>query len=65
MTTQELRGFLAVTFKAVLAGKLETGVGNCLANIARAIVAVNEHGELDERLSRLEEAIAPSERKQA
>jgi hypothetical protein len=38
----------------VLAGKLEPGVGNAVANLARAAVTVREATELEHRLQVLE-----------
>ena len=43
-----------MALRAVLAGKIEPGVGNAVANLARAAVAVREATELEARLAELE-----------
>ncbi len=39
----------------VLAGRIEPGVGTAAASIARAIIAIRQAGEMEERLARLED----------
>lgn len=55
--TDQVLGLLSVALKGVLGGKVEPGIGNAAANIARAIVAVREATELEERLNVLELAV--------
>ena len=54
LTTRELQGLLGLVLREVVAGEVEPGVGNAAANLARAIVAVREAVELEERLAALE-----------
>ena len=57
MGLNELRSVLSVTVRGVLAGKVEPGVGNCVANLARALKDVTEAAALEdfgERLAELE-----------
>jgi hypothetical protein len=54
MTNDELRGLVGLTIKGVLAGRVEPGVGNCVANLSRSYIAITEAGELEERLQALE-----------
>ncbi len=50
-----LRGTLFLTLKRVSDGELEPSVGNSMATIARAIVAVSQATDLEERLTALEQ----------
>ncbi len=50
-----LRGTLFLTLKRVSNGELEPSVGNSMATIARAIVAVSQATDLEERLTALEQ----------
>ncbi len=56
LTPGEIEGFVAVAMKAVLSGRLEPGVGNAVANLARAAVAVREATTIEVRLTELEKA---------
>ncbi len=56
MSAGELGGLLGLVLKGVIAGKIEPGVGNAAANIARALVSVREASEFEERLTALEAA---------
>lgn len=56
MTTLELRGLLGVTLKGVIGGRIEPGVGNAAANLARALNDLAKTSELEERLTALEAA---------
>lgn len=60
LTPAELQGYVAVALKGVLGGRLEPGVGNAVANLARAAVAVREATTLEERISELERAAGTS-----
>ena len=52
----EVEDILAWTLQAVIAGRIEPGVATAAASVARAIVAVREAGEVQERLAALEAA---------
>ena len=54
LTPREIEGYISMALRAVLAGKIEPGVGNAVANLARAAVAVREATELEARLAELE-----------
>ena len=58
LTADELRGLVGLTIRGVLANKVEPGVGNSVANLARAYVAVTEATEHEERLAELERLAA-------
>ncbi len=62
MTTDELRGLLGLTLKGVIAGRVEPGVGNAAANLARSIVAVAEAGAVEDLQRRLDELEAMAAR---
>ncbi len=55
MTPVELRGLLGVVLKNVIVGRIEPGVGNAAANLARAMVSIQETQELEARIQQLEE----------
>jgi hypothetical protein len=59
----ELQGLIAVTLKAVLSESKSPGIGQAVASLARAAVAVREATELEERLTRLEETAGLNERR--
>jgi hypothetical protein len=54
LTPQELSGLLGKALQDVLDGKVEPGPVNAAANIARALLAVREATETEERLTALE-----------
>jgi hypothetical protein len=54
LTMPEVGGLLSGALKKVADGTMEPGVGTALATLARAIVAVQEAGALEDRLSQLE-----------
>ncbi|MDP9357795.1 MAG: hypothetical protein M3R02_21405 [Chloroflexota bacterium] len=56
LTLQEVQGLLSVALKGVLAGRIEPGIANASANVARAIAAVAQAGEIEERITALEAA---------
>ena len=56
MTPAELSGVLSDTLRRTLAGELEPGVANAAANISRALLAVREATEVEDRLAALEAA---------
>ena len=63
LAPNELAGLLSLTLTKVIAGQTEPGVGNAAANIARAIVAIREAVEIEERLAALEAAAGQSGRR--
>ena len=56
LTMSELQGVLCVVLRDVIAGKTEPGIGNCAAGLGRAIAAVAQVAEIEERLTALEAA---------
>ncbi len=56
LTLQEVQGLLSVALKGVLTGRIEPGIANASANVARAIAAVAQAGEIEERIAALEAA---------
>ncbi len=61
LTLQEVQALLGLTFKGVISGRIEPGVANAAANIARALVATREAAEFDARLAALEAGDVASE----
>ena len=57
LSPAEIGGLLSVTLTNVIGGKVEPGVANAAANLARAIVAVKEASEVEERIAALEAAL--------
>ena len=55
MTTDELRGLVGLTIKGVLAGRVEPGIGNAAASLARAYVAVTEAGAVETLQAQVDE----------
>ncbi len=55
LTLPEVSGLLSGALQRVADGTMEPGRATALAALARAIVAVQEAGALEERLSQLEE----------
>jgi hypothetical protein len=47
MTNAELRGLVGLTIKGVLDGRIEPGIGNSVAALSRAYVAVTEAGAVE------------------
>src|SRR5687767_5159922 len=54
LTPGEIQGYVAQALQGVLDGSVTPGVGNAVASLARAAVAVREATELEERLRELE-----------
>ena len=54
MTPAGVQSLLGAVLKGVVGGRIEPGVGNAAANLGRAIVAVREATEHEERLLQLE-----------
>ena len=62
LTPATLQGLLGRTLREVIAGRVAPGVANAAATLGRAIVAVREATELEERLRALEAAAGTGER---
>ncbi len=56
MGLRDVQAMLCLTLKAVIAGRLEPVVGNAAASIARAIAAVAQAGDMEDRVAELERA---------
>lgn len=54
LTPRELDGLLCSTMVNVATGKTRPGVGAALGTLARAVIAVREHLDVEERLAALE-----------
>jgi hypothetical protein len=65
MSPNELAAALGAVFRDVVAGRVAPSVGNCAANIARALVVVRDAGEIETRLAALEVAAGLGERRGA
>ena len=63
LTNEQLRGLVGTTIGRVLAGKTEPAVGNSVAALARAYVAVAEAGAVEELGRRLDELEALATRR--
>ncbi len=60
LSNEELRGVVGITIKRVLTGATEPAIGNSVAALARAYVAVAEAGgieDLQRRLNEIEAAL--------
>ncbi len=55
MTMREVQGLLSTALREVLAGETEPGIGAAAATLGRAIAAVAQVGDLEERLAELEQ----------
>lgn len=54
MTTPELHALLCIVLKGTLSGRIDKGIANAVANLARAIKDVAGVAEIEERLADLE-----------
>jgi hypothetical protein len=63
LTAAEIHSYLGLVFRGVIGGKLEPGVATAAANVARAMIAVRESSELEDRLDALEAAAGIGERR--
>jgi len=63
--SDQVLGLLSVALKGVLGGRIEPGVANAAANLGRAIVAVREATEVEDRISALEVAAGIGEGRSA
>ncbi len=57
LTLQEVQGLLGLTFKGVISGRIEPGVGTAAASIAKAMVAVAGVAEIEEQIAELRRMI--------
>ena len=53
MTPAELEGIIGMTITQVLSGTKSPGIGNAVASLARASIAIREATELEQRVSEL------------
>ncbi len=65
LTLHEVQGLLSFTLKATLAGRIEPGVANAVANVARTMTTVAQAGEVEERLRELEAVAGLTDRRRA
>jgi hypothetical protein len=56
LTAAELQGLVSRVLRQVISGELEPGIGNCVANLSRSLVAIREATTLEQRLAELERA---------
>lgn len=54
LTLPEVSGLLSIALRNVATGKMEPEPANALANLARAIVATQQAGDVEARLAELE-----------
>lgn len=54
LSLRDVQAMLCLSLKAVIAGRLEPGVGNAAATLGRAIAAIATAGDLEERVAELE-----------
>jgi len=55
MSNDELLGFVGLSIKGVLAGKIEPGVANAVAALSRAYVTVSEAGAVEALQAQVDE----------
>jgi hypothetical protein len=55
MSTDDLLATLSEAIRRVEAGELEPGVVNAMANLARAMNAIRESSEIEQRIRELEQ----------
>ena len=65
LTPVEVEGLLGTTLRAVIAGRLEPGVGNAVASLARAAMAVRDAGEVERLAGEVDELKAMLARRPA
>lgn len=63
LTNDELKGLVGVTIKRVLTGATEPAIGNSIAALSRAYVAVSEAGAVEAMQRRLDELEALAARR--
>ncbi len=57
LTLQEVQALLGLTFKGVISGRIEPGVGTAAASIAKAMVAVAGVAEIEGQIAELRQMI--------
>jgi hypothetical protein len=65
MTLRDVQALLCRALRQVERGGLEPGPANAMSSLARAIAAVAQAGDLEERLTALEAAAASTEKRWA
>ncbi len=65
MTLRELHVLLGVTVRGTLTGRVEPSVANAVASLSRAMTAVVQAGEVEERLRELEAVAGLADRRRA
>ncbi|HEV2128687.1 MAG TPA: hypothetical protein VGR22_08725 [Thermomicrobiales bacterium] len=60
---KDIDGMLCLTLKGVLAGKIEPGVANAAATVAKTIQGIRTTTDLQERLEAIEEALDRADRR--
>ena len=65
LTAAELEQLVGQVLRDVVAGEVEPGVGNCVANLGRALASIRETVTLEERLTELERAAGIGEGRSA
>jgi len=58
MDSAEIGGWLSVCFRRLIVAQMDPGLGNAISGMAKAMLAVQAAGEIEERLASLEEAVA-------
>jgi hypothetical protein len=58
---KDIDGMLCLTLKGVLAGKIEPGVANAAATVAKTIQGIRTTADFQQRLEQLEAALARSD----
>ena len=57
MSADEIGSWLSVYFKRVIAERMDPAVANAVSTMSKAMLAVREASEVEERLSALEKAV--------
>jgi len=57
MGADEIGAWLAICFKRVIAEKMDPGVANAVSTMSRAMLAVREASDIEDRLNALEQAM--------
>ncbi len=56
LTLREVQALLCGVLRDVTAGRVEAGVANAAANVARAVAAIAQAGDIEDRIGQLERA---------
>jgi len=57
MTPDEIGAWLAICFKRVITEKMDPSVANAVSTMSRAMLAVREASDIEDRLNALEQAV--------